>query len=248
MTSIIYNDIDAVSSNAHKFITNSKANHSEFNIVKQESDLTKAELPDNVSEPAIFLSKHVSGMGIPSLTVHSEGNWSDKAELGGMPHKLSMASPVEMLGVLIQMSNANVPSINVTYEATHHGPFTRKRSFFAEVGGNADIISNPDLAGMLAEMVMTSLAKETNFNKVVVGIGGNHYSKRFTKIAIDKGYAFAHIMPRYYINETQMLSQAFEMSYPRPELAVIEWKSMNATERNEIIKELNVIGIDYERI
>ncbi|MCL4404469.1 MAG: D-aminoacyl-tRNA deacylase [Candidatus Marsarchaeota archaeon] len=247
MFSLIYNDIDPVSKHAHAFIESSAPNDKRIKFVMQSVRLVDSIVPENTPEPAIFLSKHVSSKEVPSFTVHSEGNWSAKAELGGEPHKLSMASPSEMLNVLTCMSKIK-ENISVTYEATHHGPFTEKRSFFAEVGGNDAVINNPEMANLMAKAVLDSLDMGEDFKKVVFGIGGNHYASRFTKLALEKRYAFSHIMPRYYAEEMAMVEQAVKMSYPVPEIAVIEWKSLTSTQRNEILKKLNEIGIDYERI
>ena len=249
MVSIIYNDIDPVSRNSHDYIAHEYENQEmPFRLVKVQTELINAVLPESVSEPAIFMSKHSSSKSIGSFTVHSEGNWSSKAELGGIPNRLSMASPIEMLNTLIQMSKINTDGVEVTYEATHHGPHTHKRSFFAEVGGNADVVRSTSMAESLAKSIIKSLERGNSSNHIAVGIGGNHYASKFTKLALEKSYAFAHIMPRYYANETEMLKQAFEMSSPRPETAVLEWKSLSAKERDPILRELNEIGIDYERV
>ncbi len=249
MVSIIYNDIDTVSRNSYSYISGTSGNAKGIcELVKVENELVRSELPDAVSEPAIFMSKHVSSKNVASFTVHSEGNWSAKAELGGNPFSLSMASPIEMLNVLLQMSKLAAPGMEVTFEATHHGPYTRKRSFFAEVGGNEDVIKNPKMAEILAKSLIGSLEMGNNSKRIAVGIGGNHYASRFTKLALQSGYAFAHIMPRYYIGEAEMLDQAFQMSYPKPEIAVIEWKSLSSAERIPIINKLNSMGVEYERI
>lgn len=249
MASIIYNDIDPVSYNTHRYFhSRFKDLDCPFKMVKSDSELINADVPENIEEPVIFASKHVSSKSIASFTVHSEGNWSSKAELGGKPKTLSASAPVEMLSVLSKMAKLKVGDIDVTYEATHHGPYTLKKSFFAEVGGNLDIIENPKMAEILAEALIQAFESDNYYKKVVVGIGGNHYSSRFTKLALEKGYAFAYIMSRYYVSEIDMLSQAFELSYPKPEIAVIEWKSLSSIERQDIIKKLNEVGVDYERI
>ncbi|MEM0154342.1 MAG: D-aminoacyl-tRNA deacylase [Methanothrix sp.] len=249
MVSIIYNDIDPVSRNSHNYIMHEYENEEmPFALVKVQTELINAMLPELISEPAIFMSKHSSSKSVGSFTVHSEGNWSSKAELGGVANRLSMAAPLEMLNTLIQMSRIKVDGIEVTYEATHHGPLTYKKSFFAEVGGNAEVVASTAMAEFLAKAIINSLDMGNNSNHIAIGIGGNHYASKFTKLALEKGYAFAHIMPRYYASEIEMLNQAFEMSLPRPEIAVVEWKSLSAKERTPILKKLDEIGIDYERV
>ena len=45
-----------------------------------------------------------------------------------------------------------------------------------------------------------------------------------------------------------MLEQAIRRSDEPPESAVIEWKGINASTRESVIKALGTIGIDYERV
>ncbi len=245
MPSILYTKSDVVSLNASEYLSSIKG---KYELLEVSGELVYSDADGMAnSTPLIFLSKHVSQKGIPSFTVHSLGNWSEKADLGGEPHELSVASPVEMLSILKYMDKTS-SGIEVTYEATHHGPLTKKPSFFAEVGGNLEIVSRKDLAEKLAEAVLQGIEKCSEPKKIVVGIGGNHYPSKFTRLAIEKDYAFAHIIPRYYVNETQMLFQAFQRSVPKPASAVIEWKSLNSAERLKVLNTLKEIGVDYERV
>jgi D-aminoacyl-tRNA deacylase len=198
----------------------------------------------------VFLSKHRSEKGVASFTVHAEGNWSGKADLGGTPRQLSYAAPVQMLAVLKVMHRLNAGGIEVTYEATHHGPLLVAPSMFVEIGGNDNIIASREHAKTLAESVKEALLDwhEPDFGAVAVGIGGMHYPGKFTRLALEGKYAFAHILPKYYVNELDMLGQAFERSSVKPEKAVIEWKSINAVERESVIKRLGELGMDYDRV
>ena len=45
-----------------------------------------------------------------------------------------------------------------------------------------------------------------------------------------------------------MLKSAFERSDERAEIAVIEWKSIKANERERIVRELDTLGIDYAKV
>lgn len=206
-------------------------------------DLYKADL-------IIFLSKHSSSKGMPSFTTHAEGNWSDKAELGGMPHQLSYSSPLSMLQLLTSMKGLNSTALDVTYEATHHGPLLKTPSLFVELGGNEEVMKNKDYLSIVVESVVKFIngESESDFSKIVVGIGSNHYPGKFTSIALGRRYAFAHIMSKYYVSEYEMLDQAFDRSVPKPESAVVDWKSISSEERDKIINKLNALGMDYERI
>ena len=196
----------------------------------------------------IFLSAHSSAKGVESFTVHSEGNWGGEALLGGKGKSLSVAAPIQMLKLARIIGNSDRGGSNFVYEATHHGPLLRKPSLFVEFGGGENAKMKKHKAEMLADYAYRILDSDDHYEKIVVGIGGQHYSEKFTKMALSKGYAFAHIMPKYYCSEIDMLEQAFEMSSPKPSAAVIEWKSIKAATRESIIKKLNEIGMEYEKV
>ena len=221
-------------------------------LLEIDTAMVNAGFLDDIAKTdlIVFLSKHRSEKGVASFTVHAEGNWSSKADLGGAPRQLSYAAPVQMLAVLRAMHRLNAGNIEVVYEATHHGPLLVTPSMFVEIGGNDETIANLGHAKTLAKSVKEALLdwREPDFGEIAVGIGGMHYSSKFTRLAIEGKYAFAHIMPKYYVNELEMLGQAFERSAAKPERAVIEWKSINAVERESVIKRLNELGIDYERV
>ena len=213
-----------------------------------EADFLDAQLNTDL---IIFLSMHKSSAGIKSLTVHSEGNWSNENKLGGRPRELSFAAPVEMFSILKYMGQLNYGGTDVVYEATHHGPFLKTPSLFAEFGGNARGLPEKEGSGAVAKAVMHCLLDKNdgeNFDKIAIGIGGTHYSKRFAKLAFEGKYAFSHIMPKYFLNEYMMLEQASLRSNRAPEIAVMEWKSINKEVRDRIISRLNDIGMDYEKI
>ncbi len=211
-----------------------------------EADFLDAQLDTDL---IIFLSMHKSSAGIKSLTVHSEGNWSNESKLGGQPRELSFAAPLEMSFILKHMSLLPHDGIDVVYEATHHGPFLRTPSLFAEFGGSG--LFEKEGSATVAKAVMGYLLDKNgnkNFDKIAIGIGGGHYSQRFTKLALEGKYAFSHIMPKYFLDEYEMLGQASVRSNRAPEIAVIEWKSINKEVRDRIISRLNDIGMDYARI
>ncbi len=201
-----------------------------------------------VNDVMIFLSRHSSSRGIPAFTVHAEGNWSENATLGGKPKELSVSSPTNMLNVLNSINRLNNTGIQVTYEATHHGPFLNNSSFFVELGGNESVIESRDHAEFIANAVAKSLDTDIEYGKLAVGLGGLHYPDKFTRLAIEGKYAFSHIMPKYHMDCIDMLGKAFDRSDNRAEVAVIEWKSIKAVEREAIVRELNLLGIDYAKV
>ena len=196
----------------------------------------------------IVLTRHSSAKSVPAFTAHPVGNWTDDAKLGGRPRELSTAAPVAMLKILKALSERAPLDIPVTYEATHHGPALRTPVVYAEVGGNEEIWKDGRLHKVLAEAVVASLDAEASFGKVALGIGGLHYESKFSRLALEGRFAFGHMMSKHYCGELAMLAQAIERSDPRPEVAVIEWKSLASEERSRVIARLSELGLDYERV
>lgn len=266
MIGIVYSTKDEVSASAARAIISeyglenkggSFAND-RIAVKEIETELTCAEKADSFGfEVIFFLSKHSSAKGIPAFTTHATGNWAGKAELGGKPKELSTAAPASMLAVLASFGKLDV-RIEKGYEATHHGPLLKTPSLFVELGGNDETRSNMELQRKLAvaayESATLTADKEVDMAKVVIGIGGNHYPSKFSKLAMEKGYAFSHIMPKYAImnddssDNLDMLEQTLARSANAPEAAVLEWKSVNSVVRNKILSRLNEIGLDYEKI
>ncbi len=196
----------------------------------------------------IFPCSHRSAKGIPSFTVHAEGNWSREAKLGGEPKNLSTAAPDWMLCALKHLLKNNSTGLPVLYEATHHGPLLKTPSLFIEVGGTEQAMLDKGYAAIVAKSIAGMLDSEKDFDSCIFGAGSLHYPEKFTQAALSRGYAFSHIMPKYYASETDMIKEGIEKTSIEVDKAVIEWKGIGAADRNKIIEKLNLLGIDYERI
>ncbi|MGB9732574.1 MAG: D-aminoacyl-tRNA deacylase [Candidatus Micrarchaeia archaeon] len=202
---------------------------------------------------ACFLSKHSSAVGIAAFTTHPTGNWTREARLGGKPYELSYAAPLEMLGILKNIKAKEVSGVELSYEATHHGPLLKTPSLFAEIGGNKETIENKDYAKVVGEAVYAALNGEgLEFSKIVIGIGNTHYPSKFSKLALERGFAFAHMMPKYAVEEEGknlfMLEQAIKRSNKEVEAAIIDGKSLNSNTRRMVISKLDELGIEYEKV
>lgn len=217
-----------------------------------------AEFADSfICDALVFLSRHKSEAEVDAFTTHSLGNWRPSADFGGKPKLLSFAAPTLMLSVLRNISKIEEP-IEKTYEATHHGPLLNTPSLFVEIGGSEKMVGNKPMAEKLADAALASVANAMNnaveYEKVAIGIGSNHYPEKFSRLALDKGYAFSHILPKYAIlnddgsNNLDVLAQALERSSEKPEIAVVDWKSLNSVMKEQTIKKLNEIGLDNEKI
>lgn len=144
-------------------------------------------------EMFIFLSKHSSSASIKSLTVHAMGNFGS-ADLGGLENTLASSEPTAMTSALRILSEASVPGFSVTFEATHHGPFTEIPSFFIEIGTEQSDWSNP-----LALEAVSKAAMECSRNESrrFVGVGGGHYSPKITAATLGSDYSIGHIISKH---------------------------------------------------
>ncbi|MDE1810764.1 MAG: hypothetical protein KGH66_01865 [Candidatus Micrarchaeota archaeon] len=227
----------------HRLFKNNDAS-----LLEVDVPLFRADMIDKIVDGTIiFLSQHKSSGGVGSFTAHSTGNWSSSAELGGEPLSLSTAAPAAMLSML--KSLGAVAPESTTYEATHHGPLAEHPSFFVEMGGNPDFAASEANRRLLATAVADAMDSglDAEYGKVAIGIGGTHYPQKFTRLALEGRYAFGHIMPAYALN-VEMIAQAVERSGEAVETAVIEWKSIKAPDRERVIKRLDELGMDHERV
>ena len=157
---------------------------------------------------AIFLSRHRSKMGEPTLTVHPIGNFAD-AEFGGQPKTLVPCAP-RMMTHLLRLIKKNLQPTDldyqVCYEVTHHGPFLKIPTLFVEVGSTEIQWQQKEPASIIAKSLLellTTYQYEEDFPKnipVLLGIGGGHYAPRFTDVIFQKNAAFGHMIPSYHID------------------------------------------------
>ena len=156
---------------------------------------------------AIFISRHTSKTGNPTLTLHPIGNYG-KALFGGRDKKLIQSAPTIMTELLrILKRNANEKNLyhNVCFEVTHHGPNISIPSLFIEVGSNPDEWKKISPANAVAKSILELFELSYIENRstdipVLIGLGGGHYAPRFTDIALERKVAFGHMIPTYQIN------------------------------------------------
>ena len=181
------------------------------------------ELHDQLSltpDIAIFLSRHRSKTGEPTLTVHPIGNFSD-AQFGGQPKTLIPTVP-KLMTHLLRLIAKNLQKTDLTYkvcyEVTHHGPYLQIPTVFVEVGSTETQWQQKEPATIIATSLLEMLPSHQNeddFPKdipVLIGIGGGHYAPRFTEIALQKNVAFGHMIPTYKIDEGVITDEILEQA------------------------------------
>jgi D-aminoacyl-tRNA deacylase len=186
-------------------------------------------------DEVVFLSKHKSESGIPTLTVHPIGNYNN-AEFGGKKGMLVRSAPHLMTSLLrgLKVNAAELP-FQISFETTHHGPSLKKPALFIEIGSDKINWENQRAAQVIAK---TLLGVNVQEYPVAIGIGGGHYAPRFTEIALSKKISFGHLFPNYAMEG--MTEERFSETVVNAAkassatLAFIHKKSMPKTKANHI--------------
>lgn len=218
-------------------INDSKIRHEHLD--KEVKEVCRIE-----SKQAIFISRHRSKTGEPTLTVHPIGNYG-KAEFGGQTKILPKAAPRLMTHLLrLLKKNAEQAKLyhKVCFEVTHHGPYLDIPTLFIEVGSNEEEWKKQKPAVVVAKSVLELLDSyhyEEDFSDkipVLLGVGGGHYAPRFTDVVFEKKAALGHMIPMYQIDagniDDEMFEQALQKT-PNVKGAYIHRKSMKKSQVTE---------------
>lgn len=144
----------------------------------------------------VFPSVHRSLENVECLTVHPLGNLGPAADLGGRPRTVDPTDPRAMTSVLRRLSEEGAGAGHrATFEATHHGPELGLPAFFVEIGYGRSVAPPASAVRILAR-ALRELEPEPG-DRVVVGVGGGHYAPHFTSLALERHWAFGHIVSRH---------------------------------------------------
>jgi D-aminoacyl-tRNA deacylase len=201
----------------------------------------------------VFISRHSSLSGTPTLSVHTPGNLGE-AKLGGLPKKISV-SPAnamrDVLGAMVRLREEMQLDYEISYECTHHGPSLDVPTMFAELGSSPKQWNDLRAAEAIAHATMEAVSRFGNFPaKAVLGIGGPHYNSKFTRTALENGIAFGHIIPKYAFPgvDLEILKQCVDRTLEKVEFAVLDWKGIRGEHRPKIVEGLRQIGVPLEKV
>jgi len=208
------------------------------------------ELKDNLNitpKQLIYISRHRSKTGEPTLTAHPIGNYG-KAEFGGKNKTLPPSAPRMMTQLLKNIKrNADQAKTyhHICFEVTHHGPYLQTPTIYVEVGSTLEEWNKKKPADLIAESLIELLDDykcEDDLPKdipVLIGVGGGHYAPRFTDIALSKKVAFGHMIPSYHIEAGNIDGEMFQKaldSTPNVEGVHIHRKALKKSQVTEYRK------------
>ncbi len=212
-----------------------------------------SDIPSDVST-AIFVSKHVSSSGTPALSVHATGNLTNEAKFGGNPEEVSYVDPSIIRRTLRALKAGVLRQgirINVTMEATHHGPTNLSMPVcFVEIGSGEKEWTDPVLGEIAANAVMTAVAESRELLPTAVGFGGTHYSTKHTRICMEGDYAIGHLVSGHSfeggVSQT-VIADTFNKTTGSCNTAIVDWKGLHSNDRRKLIAGLEAAGREIIR-
>ena len=211
-----------------------------------------SDIPSDAST-TIFVSKHVSSSGRPALTVHATGNLTKEAKFGGNPEEVSYVNPSitrRALRALKEGAGQAGVQIEVTMEATHHGPTSLSMPVcFVEIGSGEKEWSDPVLGAIAANAVMSAIDVEET-PPTAVGFGGTHYSAKHTRICMEGDYAIAHLVSSHSFDggvSQLVIDDVFNKTTGSCNTAIVDWKGLHSNDRRRLISSLEAAGREIVR-
>ncbi|MEM3700226.1 MAG: D-aminoacyl-tRNA deacylase [Candidatus Bathyarchaeia archaeon] len=204
-------------------------------------------------ELVVFISRHSSESGTPTLSVHTPGNLGE-AELGGLPRRVSVSPANAMrnaLKALKQFRDEMRLDYEVCYECTHHGPSLNVPTMFVELGSSPKQWSDLKAAEAVAHAAIKAVSTFGEAEaKAVLGIGGPHYNSKFTRMALESATAFGHIIPKYAIPyvDAEILRQCAEKTLEKVENVILDWKGIKGENKAKLVEMLQEICVSIQKV
>jgi D-aminoacyl-tRNA deacylase len=193
----------------------------------------------------VFLSKHRSDSGIPTLTCHCTGNFAD-APFGGNPKEIAISLPSLQKAYLKAITSARVPGYEVIIEATHHGPTSLKKPvLFVELGSSEKQWADKSAAQAMCDSLLGALANGIKpCEKVGVAIGGTHYPTKFNKLLLESEFGLAAVASKHALEaiDEAMLAQMIEKSAEKVTHVVLDAKGLGS-HKDRMIKMADSTGL-----
>jgi D-aminoacyl-tRNA deacylase len=232
-----------------------KINDNDVELITLNSEsIYSQNLPESFKDLklVIFISRHSSISGKPTLSVHTPGNLAE-AELGGIPRAVSVCPANSMRTALITMfklKNEMQLDYEVSYECTHHGPSFNLPAMFVELGSSLQQWSDLKAAEAVAHSAIEAVKTFGNHStRTVMGIGGPHYSAKFTRMALEGNVAFGHMIPKYAVSkmDPSMIRQCAQRTVEKVDTVMLDWKGIRGEDKPRLVETLKEADVKFEK-
>lgn len=218
------------------------------------ADRVDQYLPRDI-ETIIFLSRHSATSNVPTMSVHTPGNFGEN-RLGGRPDELAIANPC-LIGYILREYQKNIVNYNLNYtatlEVTHHGPTDlRVPALFVELGPLESNWGDKVAARFIALSVFNALSKYIRNKDCIktLGIGGPHYSPNFTRYLLrNENVGIGHIVSKYIFKDfsEEIVEKAINFN-GSIDLVLIDWKGLKGSVRRALIEYLSKKNLRFLKI
>ncbi len=210
-----------------------------FDFVTDERDTIELNDLDKKYDTDLFIivSRHESKSKIPVFSAHFTGE-INKGKVGA-------TYPSYHKKFLNLISGMN-PEYQVTTEPMHHTPVLSKPVLFVEIGSSPKEWYNVNSVEKLMHAIELLLNEKIKDYIPAIGIGGNHYPKKFNDLILNDEYAFGPIISKWYTDylTEKIFKELVNKSVEKIQVAFIDKKTKN---KAEIEKWCNELGIDPVR-
>ncbi|HEU4448303.1 MAG TPA: D-aminoacyl-tRNA deacylase, partial [Nitrososphaeraceae archaeon] len=194
----------------------------------------------------VFLSKHSSESGKPTLTCHFTGNFSDSNPFGGIKRELGIAYPYIQKSYILDVTSkqSSVSEYDIIIEATHHGPTSLKKpSVFIEIGSTQKQWTDKKAASIVCQSVVNILTREKanpHCRSVGIAFGGTHYPTKLNKLLLESEFGLASIASKHNLTAIDefMIGQMISRSAEKVTHAIVDKKGLGK-EKNRILELIN---------
>jgi D-aminoacyl-tRNA deacylase len=200
----------------------------------------------------VFLSRHRAESQIPSLTVHTTGNFTDAPFLGGRPKEVGRVNPDLQKNYLMALKKRSkeTEGYEITIEASHHGPTSlQKPVLFVELGSSEKQWGDEHAGAVIGDALIESLSQGRSWDKVAMAFGGTHYPAKLNEILLDSDIAITTAVAKHSLDgvDEAVFGQIIQKTSKFPRLVLVDWKGMGKN-KDRIVKLANQFALEIMRI
>lgn len=224
-------------------------------MVETTARLVELEMDTRDAQWLLCLSRHRSESGKRCLTVHTPGNLTNSAELGGTPSQVGISNPTLQTRLLAELKGERDSMgivEEVTVEATHHGPTSLPCPItFIEIGSDEGAWVDASLGECVAKAVARTMSDEGSPPPNAIGVGGGHYPEKFTNLMLGSVYSVGHIIPKYSMTggmAPEMFSHCIQRTAGGITVVLVDWKGTPSAYKEHLKTLTTSLGIELVRV
>jgi D-aminoacyl-tRNA deacylase len=124
---------------------------------------------------------------------------------------------------------------------------------FVELGSSIKQWSDLKAAEAVAHSAISAISKfnaSNNADAAMLGIGGTHYNKKFTQMALNDEAVFGHMIPKYALAkiDSEILSQCVQRTQEKVSLAFLDWKGIRGEDKQKLLAALQAASLSYRKV